>query len=138
MANHAEDIQKHVRTYLVVFAALAALTVVTVGISYMHLATPAAVTLALMVAIIKGSLVGLFFMHLISEEKAIYWLLGLTAAFFVVLMYIPSGWKVDLVTVHPLWDKVPTEGIMTHFAGHDGAHGGAAANAHEGGEGGHH
>ena len=118
MANHAEDIQKHVRTYMVVFAALAALTVVTVAISYMHLSTVPAIALAMAVAITKGSLVALFFMHLIDEQKAIYWVLGLTAAFFVVLMFIPTGWKENLVTVHPVWDKLPAEGITTHSHGH--------------------
>ena len=132
MANHAEDIQKHVRTYLVVFGALAALTVVTVGISYMHLATPAAVSLALLVAIIKGSLVAMFFMHLISEVRAIYWLLGLTVCFFVVLMFIPSGWKEDLVTVPAVWSKLPVEGSAALKASHSGGHEGAAAGAEEG------
>jgi cytochrome c oxidase subunit 4 len=134
MANHAEDIQKHIRTYLIVFGALAALTVVTVAISYMHLATPAAVTLAMLVAITKGSLVALFFMHLISEEKAIYWLLGLTVSFFVVLMFIPSGWKENLITVPSVFDKLPAEGILTHSAGHGGGH----AEAGHAEEGGHH
>ena len=137
MGNHAEDIQKHVRTYLVVFAALAGLTAVTVAISYLHLATPAAVTLALMVAIVKGSLVALFFMHLITEEKAIYYLLGLTASFFVVLMYMPSGWWADGVTVNQVWDKLPAEGVTAHTTGaHAATEGGHGA--HEGGEGGHH
>jgi len=136
MANHAEDIQKHVRTYFVVFGALAALTVVTVAISYMHLATPAAVSLAMLVAITKGTLVALFFMHLISEEKAIYWLLGLTVCFFVFLMFIPSGWKEDLVTVQPVWNKLPAEGITTHSAAHGGGH--TATGGHEAAEGEHH
>jgi cytochrome c oxidase subunit 4 len=113
-----------------VFASLAALTVVTVGISYMHLATPAAVTLALLVAIVKGSLVALYFMHLVSEEKAIYFLLGLTAAFFIVLMYMPTGWKENSVIVHPVWDKLPAEGVQSHSAAHGGAHAPAAGGQH--------
>ena len=129
-ANHAEDIQRHVRTYLVVFAALAALTVLTVTISYMHLATPAAITVALLVAIIKGSLVAMFFMHLISEEKAIYWLLGLTVCFFVFLMFIPSGWKEDLVTVPAVWNKLPVEGSAALKASHAGGHAAAEEGEH--------
>ena len=125
MAHGAEEIQKHIRTYMMVFATLAVLTVVTVGISYLHLSTGAAIALALTVAIVKGSLVALYFMHLISEEKAIYWVLGLTGAFFVVLMYLPTGWDTDLVTVNSVWDKVPVEGSQTHSQ-----HGGAAAGGH--------
>ena len=44
----AEDIKKHVRVYIIVFAALAALTIVTVGISYLHLPTHWAIILALL------------------------------------------------------------------------------------------
>ena len=43
MSAHAEDIQAHVRTYVVVFAVLAALTVVTVAVSYLDLSTPMAI-----------------------------------------------------------------------------------------------
>jgi cytochrome c oxidase subunit 4 len=139
MASHAEDIQKHVRTYMIVFASLAALTVVTVAISYMHLAVVPAIALAMAVALTKGSLVALFFMHLVDEKKAIYWLLGLTASFFVVLMFIPTGWKENLVTVKPVWDKLPAEGITSHSHGHGAAAGGAGGEQHaEEGEGAHH
>ena len=140
MAHGAEDIQKHIRTYMMVFASLAVLTVVTVGISYLHLSTGAAIALALTVALVKGSLVALYFMHLVSEEKAIYWLLGLTGAFFMVLMYLPTGWDTDLVTVNTVWDKVPVEGSATHSQGGHAA-GGHADAAHveaESGGGEHH
>ena len=45
---HAEDVRKHVKIYITVFAALAALTVVTVAVSYLRLPTLPAVVLALM------------------------------------------------------------------------------------------
>lgn len=89
-AAHAEDIQKHVRTYMLVFGALAILTVVTVGVSYLHLPTLQAILLAMVIATVKGSLVAAFFMHLISERQAIYWVLGLCAVFFVFLMALPN------------------------------------------------
>ena len=50
---------------------------------------PVAVTVALLVATIKGSLVACYFMHLISEKKLIYAVLGLTVAFFVALLALP-------------------------------------------------
>lgn len=84
-----EDIKRETRGYLVVFAALAALTVVTVTISYLRLPTPTAIFLALLVATIKGTLVACFFMHLISERKVIYALLVLTVTFWVGLMTLP-------------------------------------------------
>ena len=86
----AEDIKKHVRVYITVFVALATLTVITVGISYLHLPTHTAILFALAVATIKGSLVAGYFMHLISEKKVIYWVLGICLFFFVFLMLLPS------------------------------------------------
>jgi cytochrome c oxidase subunit 4 len=88
-SEHAVDIDRHVRVYITVFVALMVLTIVTVAISRFHLPVPLAVTVALVVAIIKGSLVACYFMHLVSEKKLIYAVLVLTAAFFVVLLALP-------------------------------------------------
>ena len=93
-SHHAADIDKHVRIYITVFVALMVLTVVTVAISRFHLPVPIAITVALLVALVKGSLVACYFMHLISEKKLIYAVLALTAAFFIVLLALP------ILTVH--------------------------------------
>ena len=87
-AGH-DDIRSHVKTYFMVFGALMVLTIITVGVSYVHLPIAAAVTVALIVATIKGSLVALFFMHLSNERKVIYWVLMLTLIFFIFLMFVP-------------------------------------------------
>jgi cytochrome c oxidase subunit 4 len=87
--DHAVDIDKHVKVYITVFIALMVLTVVTVAISRFHFPVPIAVTLALLVAIIKGSLVAGYFMHLVSEKKLIYAVLALTVFFFVALLALP-------------------------------------------------
>ena len=84
-AVHAEDIQKHVRVYIAVFGALAVLTVVTVGVGYLHLPTAPAVILALLIAIIKGGLVAAYFMHLISERRVIFIVLIFTVAFLLAM-----------------------------------------------------
>ena len=84
-----EEIKRETRGYIVVFVTLAALTVVTVTISSLHLPHATAVLLALLVATIKGTLVACFFMHLISERKVIYAVLTLTVVFFAVLMTLP-------------------------------------------------
>ena len=83
-----QEAKEHVKTYLLVFVALLFLTVVTVGVSYLHLRTHVAILVALAVAGFKGSLVALFFMHLSHEKRIIYWSLALTATFFVFLMTI--------------------------------------------------
>jgi cytochrome c oxidase subunit 4 len=87
--DHAVDIDKHVRVYITVFVALMVLTIVTVAISRYHFPVPIAVSVALLVATIKGSLVACYFMHLISEKKLIYAVLALTVAFFAVLLALP-------------------------------------------------
>jgi len=87
--DHAVDIDRHVRVYITVFVALMVLTIVTVAVSRFHLPVPIAVTVALLVAIIKGSLVACYFMHLISEKKLIYAVLALTVVFFVALIALP-------------------------------------------------
>ena len=48
-----------------------------------------AVTVALFIATIKGSLVACYFMHLISEKKVIYGVLAITVFFFIALMTLP-------------------------------------------------
>ena len=85
-----EAIRRQTKLYVMVFASLMALTVITVAVSYLHLQPPLAILVALMIAGIKGSMVAAYFMHLISEKKAIYAILALTVAFFVVLMLMPS------------------------------------------------
>jgi cytochrome c oxidase subunit 4 len=93
-AGHAghdpAEIDKHVRTYIIVFATLLVLTFVTVAVSYLHLSVGPAVAVALVVASFKASLVALFFMHLISERQVILMILGLTVAFAVVLLVLPA------------------------------------------------
>jgi cytochrome c oxidase subunit IV len=92
--DHAADIDRHVRIYVTVFVALMVLTIVTVAIAELHLPVPIAITIALLVATIKGSLVACYFMHLISEKKLIYAVLGLTVIFFLALLALP------VLTVH--------------------------------------
>lgn len=88
-SDHAVDIDRHVRIYITVFVVLMVLTVITVAISYLDLSVPVAVTVALLVATVKGSLVAGYFMHLVSEKKLIYAVLVLTAAFFAALLALP-------------------------------------------------
>ncbi|MGH9200148.1 MAG: cytochrome C oxidase subunit IV family protein [Vicinamibacterales bacterium] len=95
MAHGHEDIRKHIRVYISVFVALMVLTIITVGVAQLHLPIGLAVTVALAVATIKGSLVALFFMHLSNERRAIYAALALTVVFFVFLLAIPKWTEND-------------------------------------------
>jgi cytochrome c oxidase subunit 4 len=87
-ANHA-DIDRQVRTYILIFVTLMALTIITVTISRLHLPIPAAIAIALIVATIKGGLVASYFMHLLSERKLIYWVLGFTVLCFFTVLLLP-------------------------------------------------
>ena len=88
MASHA-DIDKHVRTYVLIFVALMVLTLVTVGVSYLDLSVPLAIGLALFVALIKGSLVACFFMHLLDEKKLILVVMAFSVFFFIAVLILP-------------------------------------------------
>ena len=84
-----EAIKKSIRSYMVVGALLLMFTGVTVAANQFHFAVPAAITLALIIATIKGSMVASVFMHLSHEKKWIYGALLLTVVFFVVLLFLP-------------------------------------------------
>ena len=99
--HHAADIDRHVRIYITVFVALMVLTIVTVAVSYLHLPVPLAVTVALLVATVKGSLVACYFMHLISEKKLILAVLVLTVVFFAALLSLPVFTHSDGYWIHP-------------------------------------
>ncbi len=91
MGNHDShaDIDRTVKTYIIVFVSLLVLTLVTVAVSRLHLPVAGAVVVALIVASIKGTLVAGYFMHLLSERKLIYWVLGFTVAFFLAVLLLP-------------------------------------------------
>jgi cytochrome c oxidase subunit IV len=96
-AHHAHDIKKHVKVYLLVFFALLFGTVLTVAMYYVHFSSmTTTITVALFIATVKALLVAGFFMHLISEKKAIYSTLAVTLFFFAAMMYI-TVWAKDQV-----------------------------------------
>ena len=79
----------HIKSYVMVFVALLCLTLVTVGISYLHLPRPAAIALGLTVAAVKASMVAAVFMHLLSEKKVIVMVIGFTLFFFGLVLFLP-------------------------------------------------
>ena len=69
-----------------VFGALLALTLATVGVSYLRLPETPAVIVGISIALVKAALVAMYFMHLKGEKPMVYWPLGLTAFLFVGLL----------------------------------------------------
>jgi|SRR6516164_2800056 caa(3)-type oxidase subunit IV len=90
MDSHSpEHFSQHVRRYLYVFYALLFGTIITVLASYIPWGNREInIAVALFIAICKASLVACYFMHLISERKMIYGIMGFTAFFFIGLMFL--------------------------------------------------
>jgi caa(3)-type oxidase subunit IV len=115
---HADtaEIKKSIRKYLMIGAALYVFTVITVAVNQVHLAVPAAITVALIVASIKGFMVASVFMHLNHEKQWIYGSLVLTVAFFLVLMFVPIFTTSD--TVGTSTEQAPAAHASEHGGGH--------------------
>src|SRR5215471_17848350 len=90
MDSHSpEHFSHHVRRYLYVFYALLVGTIITVLASYIPWGNREInIGVALFIAICKAALVACYFMHLISERKMIYGIMGFTAFFFIGLMFL--------------------------------------------------
>ncbi len=97
MHSDSAAVQKSVRSYLTVFVMLMLFTVITVSVSRFHFAVPIAITVALIIAAMKGSMVGGVFMHLSHEKQAIYGTLLLTFAFFFLMLFLPLLTYLDRV-----------------------------------------
>jgi caa(3)-type oxidase subunit IV len=90
-------LKKTIRTYMFVGAALLVFTGITVAANRLHLAVPAAITVALVIATMKGSMVASIFMHLSHEKKWIYGALALTVVGFIILMTVPMFTLMDTI-----------------------------------------
>jgi cytochrome c oxidase subunit IV len=89
MHSDPTEVKKSVRRYMIIGAALFLGTVITVVANQVHLVVPVAITVALIIATIKGSMVAAVFMHLNHEKRWIYGALLLTVAGFVILIFVP-------------------------------------------------
>lgn len=99
------DVRKDVKKYIFVFVALLVGTIVTVGMYYVHIPSVVwTITIALFIATIKAALVAGFFMHLISERKAIYAILLATAFFFASMMYLIVWHREDVPRRSNWWE----------------------------------
>lgn len=81
-----EHAQEH-RRYLQVFAWLAVLTAIEIGVIYMPIARLAIGAMLVLLAATKAALVALFFMHLVHEKRTLS-MIALTPAILCVLLVI--------------------------------------------------
>jgi caa(3)-type oxidase subunit IV len=97
MHSDPEAVKKSIRSYGIVGGLLLVFTAITVAANQVHLAVPVAITVALIIAATKGSMVAAIFMHLNHEQKWIYGALLLTVLFFVVLLFLPLATVSDTI-----------------------------------------
>ena len=96
---HTEEMLKHVKIYIMVFLALAVLTLVTVWASHLEVSSTMHIIIAMAIATLKAGLVAAFFMHLISENKVLYSILIFTVVFFLVLIFITFFTDINMLRV---------------------------------------
>ena len=115
MHSDSTEVKKSIRTYMLVGVALLVFTAITVAANQFHFGVPVAVTVALIIATMKGSMVASIFMHLSHEKKWIYGALILTVVGFLVLMTVPIFTTMDTIGKHvPAIGGAPT----AEHAGH--------------------
>src|SRR6476646_3625107 len=87
--EYAHNVQKHVKGYLMVGAALLFCTGLTVALSYVDFGTRKAnIAVAMLVATFKAGLVAAIFMHLAAEKRLIYRILVFTGFFVLGLFWL--------------------------------------------------
>lgn len=89
MSDNIEEIQKSIKKYLFIGAALMVLSGLTVWLSYVELPTHSLnIIVGMILATIKASLVALIFMHLNHERPLIYKVLAFTVVFVLALFVL--------------------------------------------------
>jgi cytochrome c oxidase subunit 4 len=87
--EYAHNVQKHVRSYLMVGATLLAFTAITVALSYVNFGSGKAnIAVAMLVATFKAGLVAAIFMHLAAEKRLIYRVLIFTGLFVFAMFWL--------------------------------------------------
>jgi len=96
--GHTEHVEHHLpkNLYFVIFGALMVLTALTVGLAFVNLGQ-LNIVVALAVAILKASLVVMFFMHLKYESHLTKVVLGAGVFWLVLLLgiimdYVTRSW----------------------------------------------
>lgn len=87
MATHTLS----VKTYLSIVSALILLTVLTTAISFFELPESAHVTAGLLIAVVKASLVVLFFMHAVQSPRLTWCVIMACIVFLIILFSLTLG-----------------------------------------------
>lgn len=120
--EEAKHVDKHVKAFTVVLILLVIFTGITVGVSYLKVSVAAGITVALIIATIKGTMVGAIFMHLKGEKVLVYYILALTLAFFIGLIFLPVFTQENSVQDHGIVAQMNEELLLQgakEMPGHD-------------------
>lgn len=74
-------------TYLIIYAILVALTLVTVGVSFLHIGEGWHTVAGLGIAAIKAALVALFFMHVLYSSR-LTWIMAGAGLFWLGILFV--------------------------------------------------
>ena len=88
-AGHAEGHHDHRRRYIVIWGVLLVFTMIEIGITFLPLPRWALIVGLLAFMLAKASVVGLYYMHLITEKTALRWVIilpGLLAALYGIVL----------------------------------------------------
>lgn len=96
MSDTSHDLNKEIKIYKSVYIGLLVLTVITVMISNFHFELRIAVSIALMVATLKASLVASYFMHLAHEKPIILWIVSIVLFYFISMILLIYFGKIVL------------------------------------------
>src|SRR5215471_5863100 len=113
MHSDHDAIRKSIRSYGIIGGLLLLFTAITVAVNQVHLAVPLAITVALIIATTKGSMVASVFMHLSHERKWVYGALILTVIGFFVLLALPVLTINDNIGT-PIHVEAPAAGHTGH------------------------
>jgi cytochrome c oxidase subunit 4 len=101
----------HHVNYLAIFAALVVLTIITVGVYFLHPSSELVkILLALLIASVKAILVAYFFMHLKFEGKLIYtiFIVPLILCVLLVVALIPDILRGPVFDNRPVFSPIET------------------------------
>ena len=105
MALHTdEEIAQEERRYFRVFFLLGLLTMLEVGVIYLPIPHFVIVTALVLLAIVKATLVAMFYMHLASEKTTLKWIAvtPMILCVFLLFMLTPDLGAVTRLITHAL------------------------------------
>lgn len=98
--SHSEPHVTPLPVYITVFSALIVLTFVTVGVSYLGLPPALSIIVAMAVALVKGTLVATWFMHLIHDTK------------LNIALFLASLWFMSIFFIFTTFDMASRGNVM--------------------------